>query len=69
MYTKLDLLENQKMNKILKENQVKVRKFNLERAKKIKRENIINATFMIIGSSVFMIGLMFLISVIENMRF
>lgn len=69
MYTKMDLIENNKMNEILRINQVKVRSFNIARAKKNKRDKIITNVLMMASSSIFIIGLMYLIAVIENLRF
>lgn len=69
MYTKNDLIENQKMDEILKINQVKMRNFNITRAMKNKRDTIITNIMMMTGCSVFVFGLMFLIAVIENLRF
>lgn len=65
MYTKQDLLENQKMNNILKENQLRMRKHFQKIEKQEKFANI----FMNISVSIFFIGLMYLVAVIENWSF
>ena len=65
MYTKLDIEENKKMNEILKQNQLKMRKQFEKKQKQNKRINIL----LFISSSLFFIGLIYLVSVIENMRF
>ena len=65
MYTKVDLIENEKMNKIIKENQRKIRENDRKKAKEQFRLNIL----LMVSASVFFIGLMYFIAVIENMRF
>lgn len=65
MYTKLDLIENEKMNNIIKENQKRVRENDRKKAKEQMRLNIL----LMVSASVFFIGLMYFIAVIENMRF
>ena len=65
MYTKLDLIENEKMNKIIKENQKRVREND---RKKVKEQKILNI-ILTISAGVFFIGLMYFIAVVENMRF
>lgn len=65
MYTKVDLIENEKMNKIIKENQKRVRENDRKKAKEQMRMNIL----LMVSASVFFIGLMYFIAVIENMRF
>lgn len=65
MYTKVDLIENEKMNKIIKENQKKIREMDKKNAKQQKILNII----LTISAGVFFVGLMYLIAVIESMRF
>lgn len=65
MYTKIDIEENKKMNEILKQNQLKMRKQFEKKQKQNKRINIL----LFISSSLFFIGLIYLVSVIENMRF
>lgn len=69
MYTKIDLIENQKMDEIIKENYIKTTEFNKNRAKKEWKEKILTNVLMTIASSTFAFGLMFLVSVIENLRF
>ena len=65
MYTKVDLIENEKMNKIIKENQRKIREIDKKKAKEQKMLNII----LTISAGVFFIGLMYFIAVVESMRF
>ena len=65
MYTKVDLIENEKMNKIIKENQRKIRENDRKKAKEQMRMNIL----LMVSASVFFIGLMYFIAVIESMRF
>lgn len=65
MYNKIDIEENKKMGEILKANQIKMRKQFKKKEKEAKVLNVL----LVISSSVFFIGLLFLISVIENMRF
>lgn len=63
------MTETQIMFDIIHENQKKVRAFNIKRAKRQKRQAIIDNVFMFLGSSIFMIGLMTFIAVIESMKF
>lgn len=65
MYSKLDLIENEKLNKAIKENKVKYRKLLEQRRKKELISNVI----LTISASTFFIGLMVLIAVIENLNF
>lgn len=56
MYTKAELMENKKMEQILRQNKYRVRELNIKRAKKEKIENIITGilfTFGFIGTLVF----------------
>ncbi len=69
MYTKLDLIENQKMNEIIKNNSIRMREHFQKYKRKETKEKIINGILMILGSSTVFIGLMVLIAVIENLRF
>lgn len=69
MYTEIDLIENRKMDEIIKENYQKTTEFNKKRAKKEWKDKIITNILMTIASSTFAFGLMFLVSVIENLRF
>ena len=39
MYTKVDLIENEKMNKIIKENQKRIREMDKKNAKQQKRHD------------------------------
>lgn len=61
--------ETQEMFDIIHENRRKVRAFNIKRAKKQKKQSIIDNVFMFLGSSIFMIGLMTFIAVIESLKF
>lgn len=65
MYSKLDLIENEKLNKAIKENKVKYRKLLEQRRKKELISNVI----LTISASTFFIGLMVLIAAIENLNF
>lgn len=65
MYTKVDLIENEKMNKIIKENQKRIRENDRKKAKEQFRLNIL----LMVSAGVFFIGLMYFIAVIESMRF
>lgn len=68
--------EDQKMNQIIKENRIKTRKLNEERDRKAKSKRKLDKieNFMIylifgILSGLSMFGIMFLIAIIENLRF
>ena len=68
--------EDQKMNQIIKENKIKTRKLNEERDRKAKSERRLDKieNFMIyltfgILSGLSMFGVMFLIAIIENLKF
>ena len=63
------MTETQMMFEIIHENQKRVRAFNIKRAKKQKKQSIIDNVFMFLGSSIFMIGLMTFIAVIESLKF
>ena len=65
----LNMTETKKMLEIIHKNQKKVREFNIKRAKARKRQMIVDNVFMFLGSSIFLIGLMTFIAVIESMRF
>lgn len=65
MYSKLDLIENEKLNKAIKENKVKYRKLLEQRRKKELISNVI----LTISASTFFIGLMVLIAAIESLNF
>ena len=69
MYTELDLAENQKMEEIIKENKLKVQEFNKKRNRKQWKEALLTNALMILGSSTFTFGLMFLVAIIENLKF
>ena len=68
--------EDQKMNQIIKENKIKTRKLNEERNRKAKSKRKLDKieNFMIylifgILSGLSMFGIMFLIAIIENLKF
>lgn len=63
------MTETQIMFEKIHENQRKVRAFNIKRAKKQKKQAIIDSIIMFLGSAIFMIGLMTFIAVIESMKF
>lgn len=65
MYTKIDLIENKKMNEIIKQNKLKVRE-NLKR--KQKKELIADAFLSILATIAFG-GLVYLLALIEVARF
>lgn len=65
MYTELDLIENRKMNEIIKNNKVKVTKV----IKKKKANKVLNYVLYFLSCGIFLFGLMFLIAVIENLKF
>ena len=62
-------IETKEMLEMIHANNKKQREFNKKRTKKIKKQNIINNIFMFVGSATFMFGLMFLINVVENLKF
>lgn len=62
-------MEDIKMMNIIHKNCKEQRKLNIERIKKNKKEQIKNNVLMFLSSGVFFIGLMYLIAVVENMRF
>jgi len=51
MYTKAELLENKKMEKILRENKYKLRTMNIKKNKKAKMEKYLDIAFCIIFGS------------------
>lgn len=61
--------ETQEMFTIIHQNNKRVREFNKERAKKQKRQVIIDSVIMFLASSIFMIGIMTFIAMIEHLRF
>lgn len=63
------MTETQMMLEAIHKNQKKVRTFNVKRAKQQKKQVIIDNVVMFLGSSIFMIGLMTFIAVIESMKF
>lgn len=65
MYTKQELIENKKMEQILKQNKYRVRELNIKRAKKERREAIISGLLFSFG---FIATLVF-IEFIERLNF
>ena len=63
------MTETQMMFEIIHENQKRVRAFNIKRAKKQKKQTIIDNVVMFLASSTFLIGIMTFIAVIESMKF
>lgn len=63
------MTETQIMFEKIHENQKKVRAFNIKRAKKQKKQAIVDNIIMFLGSSIFMIGLLTFVAVIESMKF
>ena len=63
------MTETQMMFEIIHENQKRVRAFNIKRAKKQKKQAIVDNLIMFLGSSIFMIGLLTFVAVIESIRF
>lgn len=61
--------ETREMFTIIHQNNKRVREFNKERAKKQKRQVIIDTVIMFLASSIFMIGIMTFIAMIERLRF
>ena len=65
MYTKNDLRENEKMNEIIKANQIKVREFNKARDKKIKSQERFNCIFGGLALSVLFLSAMVFVAIVE----
>lgn len=65
MYTKAELIENRKLEKILKENKYKMRNIQNRRNKKEKINTIISCLLFGIG----FIAVMYFIAIIENINF
>lgn len=63
------MTETQIMFEKIHENQKRVRAFNIKRAKKQKKQAIVDNIIMFLGSSIFMIGLLTFVAVIESMKF
>ena len=63
------MTETNKMLEIIHQNRKVQFARNQARAKKQKRQAIIDNIIMFLGSSIFMIGLMTFIAMIESMRF
>lgn len=61
--------EDRQMMEIIKDNCLKTRIENKKKSKKVKRDEIIMYIIMFVSSSIFMIGLMYFIAVIENLKF
>ena len=63
------MTETNKMLEIIHQNRKIQFARNQVRAKKQKRQAIVDNTIMFLGSAIFMIGLMTFIAMIESMRF
>ena len=63
------MTETNKMLEIIHQNRKVQFAKNQARAKKQKRQAIVDSIVMFLGSSIFMIGLMTFIAMIESMRF
>lgn len=63
------MTETNKMLEIIHQNRKVQFAKNQVRAKKQKRQAIVDSIIMFLGSSIFMIGLMTFIAMIESMRF
>lgn len=63
------MTETNKMLEIIHQNRKVQFAKNQARAKKQKRQAIVDNVVMFLGSSIFMIGLMTFIAMIESMRF
>lgn len=63
------MTETNKMLEIIHQNRKVQFAKNQARAKKQKRQAIVDNIIMFLGSSIFMIGLMTFIAMIESMRF
>lgn len=63
------MTETQMMFEIIHENQKRVRAFNIKRAKRQKKQAVIDNVVMFLASSTFLIGIMTFIAVIESMKF
>lgn len=63
------MTETQIMFEKIHENQKRVREFNIKRKKKQKRQAIIDTITMFLASSIFMIGIMTFIAMIESLKF
>ena len=57
------------MLEAIHENQRKVRAFNIKRTKEQKKQAIVDSIAMFLASSIFMIGIMTFIAMIESLRF
>ena len=72
MYTKQDLIENKKMNEILKVNRLKMQELWIKRQKDNKTQKLIDKVQYLMGFSlatIIMIGLMYFIALIEALKF
>lgn len=63
------MTETQIMFEKIHENQKKVRAFNVKKARQQKKQAIIDTIIMFLASSIFMIGIMTFIAMIESLRF
>ena len=66
---KINMTETNEMLEIIHQNRKIQFVRNQVRAKKQKRQAIVDSIIMFLGSSIFMIGLMTFIAMIESMRF
>lgn len=65
MYSKIDLIENEKMNEIIRKNRERMRK----QVKVEKKESFKDKVLMFVASGILMFGVMYFIAVIESLRF
>lgn len=63
------MTESQKMLEILHENKLKVREENKRKKKESKLETIMNYSVLFVAATIFMLGIMTLLSMIENISF
>lgn len=61
------MTESQKMLEILHENKRRVREDNLNKKKESKLDTILSYISLFLGATIFALGIMTLISVIENL--
>lgn len=61
------MTESQKMLEILHENKRRVREENLNKKKESKLDTILSYIALFLGATIFALGIMTLISVIENL--
>ncbi len=63
------MTESQRMLQILHENKLKVREENKRKKKESKLETIMNYSVLFVAATIFMLGIMTLLSMIENISF